>query len=110
MEIEKEELVSFSNARKILEDKGKESKKDLGYEQNNALEHLKKFSKLSMRKSEALFTELGKIKRLKDRHKILIINTLPKDLDDVRILFAHEIISLSEDEKKSILASVKKSI
>jgi len=106
MNVIKEEIVSFVEARKILETRAKE--KELGYEQNNALEYLKKFSKLSMKKANEIFEALGKISKLKDKHKVNIINFLPEDMDDLRILFAHEIINLSEDEKKTILSTVKK--
>jgi DNA-directed RNA polymerase subunit F len=106
MEVIKEKLVTFPEAKKILESKAKE--KELGYEQNNAFEHLKKFSKLSMKKAAEMMKELDKIKKLKDRHKVNIINLLPQDLDDLRILFAHEIITLTEEEKKAILHTVKK--
>ena len=68
MDIIKEEVTTFAEAKKVLENIAKE--KELGYEQNNALEHLKKFSKLSGKKSKELFDALGKITRLKDRHKV----------------------------------------
>jgi len=106
MDIIKEELVSFAKAKKILESKVKE--KELGYEQNNALEYLKKFSKLSGKKVQDLIKELGKVEKLKDRHKVMIVNALPTDADELRVLFAHEIINLSEDNKKIILSIVKK--
>ncbi len=106
MEVISEELVPMSRARKILEDKAKEE--ELGYEQNNALEYLKKFSKLSLKKSEELLKELGKIAKLKDRHKVNIINFLPEDAEDLRILFSNEVVRLTEDDKKAILSAVKK--
>ena len=106
MEVTKEKLVTYAEAKKHLENKAKE--KELGYEQNNALEHLKKFSKLSNKKTQELFEALGKVSKLKEKHKINITNALPEDTDDVRILFAHEIINVSEDERKTIVSIVKK--
>ena len=103
MEIVNEKDVTWAEAKKLLE-----KKKSLGYEQKNALEHLRKFSKLSEKKTNEFMEALGKIEKLKDRHKISIINMLPKDMDDLRVLFANEIITLSEDEKKEILKIVKK--
>ena len=106
MKTKNEELILWSEAKKILENKSKE--KALGYEQKNALEHLKKFSKLSGKATEDMVSKLKDIKRLKDRHIINIINILPKDLDELRILFANEVITLSEEEKKKIISIVKK--
>jgi DNA-directed RNA polymerase subunit F len=106
MKVKEEKFVSWFEAKKILEKKSKE--KELGYEQKNALEFLRKFSKLPAKKIDAMITELSKIERLKEKHIINIIDLLPKDLDDLRILFANEIITLSDDEKKKILSIVKK--
>lgn len=106
MDVVKEEVTTSATARKILEAIAKE--KELGYEQNNALEYLKKFSKISERRSKELIEALGKVSKLKDRHKAMIIDFMPADMDDLRILFAHEIITLSEDDKKEILKVVKK--
>jgi len=61
-----------------------------------------------MKKSNDIIEALGKIVKLKDRHKVMIANSLPEDLDDIRVLFAHEIVNLSEDDKKAILSTVKK--
>ena len=106
MDVIEEKLVSYPEAKKLLEVKAEE--KQLGYEQNNAAEHLKKFAKLSSKKAEEMMEELEKIQKLKDRHKINIVNFLPEDLDQLRILFAHEVVSLTEEEKKSIISIVKK--
>jgi len=106
MKVTDEKLILWSEAKKILENKTKE--KALGYEQKNALEHLKKFHKLSGKVTEEMVNELKDIQKLKDRHVISIVNMMPKDLDELRILFANEIITLSEEEKKKILNIVKK--
>ena len=67
MEIKEEKMITWATARKLLESKEKESKKELGYEQKNALEHLRKFSKLGEKKTKEMLDELGKIERLKER-------------------------------------------
>jgi len=106
MKVTNEKLILWSEAKKILDNKAKE--KALGYEQKNALEHLKKFCKLSGKATEEMINKLKGIERLKDRHIISIVNMLPKDMDELRILFANEIITLSEEEKKKIVTIVKK--
>lgn len=106
MEIINEKPVSVADVKKILEAKAKEKK--LGYEQNNVLEYLKKFCKLSQKDAEQMIKNLGKIEKLKDRHIMTIVNNLPQDLDDLRLLFANERINLSQDEKTKILDIIKK--
>ena len=81
-----------------------------GYEQKNAFEHLSKFCKFPDKKATELLSDLEKLGKLKDRQKIAVLNFLPTNPDQLRMLFAHEIISLSEDEKKKIVNVVKKHV
>src|SRR3989338_2207571 len=108
MEVVKDELITFAEAKRILENREKE--KELGYEQTNALEYLKKFSKLSSKKAQELFEALEKIPKLKEKHKIMVINFMPEEAEDVRILFANEVLNVSEDERKTIASLVKKAL
>jgi len=108
MEVKDEKMILWAEAKKILETKEKDSNKELGYEQNNALDHLRKFSKLNEKKAKDMLEELGKIERLKDRQKMGIVNMLPQDMDDLKVLFANEVVSLSEEDRKKILNIVKK--
>jgi len=106
MDIAEEKYVSWHDAKKIMEKKAKDS--EPGYEQKNALEHLKKFCKLTDKDAKAMREELGKTGKLKDRQIIAVMNMMPKDMDELRVLFANEIVSLTDDQKKEILSVVKK--
>ncbi len=106
MEIKGEKFVSWAEAKKILEKKAKE--RELGYEQKNALEHLRKFSKLNEKAKNDMVEELKKIEKLRGRHIVSIVNMLPQDMDELRLLFANEIVTASDDDKKKILLIVKK--
>ena len=106
MDIKNEKYVTMAEAKQLL--KEKEKTKELGYEQKNALEFLNKFSKLKLKDAKQMFEELKQIQKLKEKHIVSIIDLLPADKDDLRVLFANEIISLSEEEKKKILDIVKK--
>ena len=106
MEIKEESFVSWHDAKRMLEKKAKD--KELGYEQKNALEHLRKFSKITQKAKDDMMTELDKIERLKDKHRVAIVDMLPKDDDDLRIMFSNEIVTVSDEDKKKILSIVKK--
>lgn len=106
MDVKSEKFVSWTDAKKILEKKVKE--KELGYEQKNALEHLRKFSRLTEKDTSEMVEELKKIEKLRERHIVGIVNMLPQDPDELRMLFANEIVTLSDDDKKKILSIVKK--
>jgi DNA-directed RNA polymerase subunit F len=106
MKIESEKFVTWAEVKKVLEKKEKE--KELSYEQKNALDHLRKFSKISEKAANEMTEELGKIERLKERQIVSIINHLPQEMEELRVLFANEVVSISEDEKKKIISIVKK--
>jgi len=105
MEVSDEKAANWIEVKKILMKKEKE--KELGYEQKNALEHLRKFCKLTESKAGKILEELRKIEKLKDKHMVNILNFLPENLDELRILFANERVVLADDEKKKILKIVK---
>jgi len=106
MNIKEEKFVTWSDAKKILEKKSKE--KELGYEQKNALEHLRKFSKIKQKELDSMIDELSKIDRLKPKHIAIVADMLPEDLDQLKIIFQNEVVTLSDDDKKKIISIVKK--
>jgi len=106
MKVESEKFVTWAEVRKALEKKEKE--KELSYEQKNALEHLRKFAKISEKQANEMTQELEKIERLRDRHIVSIINHMPQDLEDLRVLFANETVSISDEDRKKIISIVKK--
>jgi len=107
MKVTEETFITIAEARKILEKK-EATAGELGYEQKNALEHLKRFSKLGIKKTEEMADELKKIEKLKERHIAAIINMLPNSADEVRILFSNEMVELTDEDTKKILGIVKK--
>ncbi len=107
MEIKGEKPVLWSEVKDILEKKEKE--KELGYEQRNAVEHLKKVAVVPLKKAEEMRAELSTITKLKEKHAMAVINFLPKDKDDLLLLFTNENLDLSDEEKKKIIDVVKAS-
>jgi DNA-directed RNA polymerase subunit F len=105
MNVKNEKVVSWAEAKKIISEK--ENNKEFAYEQKNALDHLRKFCKLPEKKYEKLIEDLKNIEKLKDRHIVSIINFLPDNQNDLRVLFANDRLVLTEDDKKKILKIVK---
>ncbi len=108
MKVESEKVIPWVEVKKALEKKEKEKEKELSYEQKNALDHLRKFSKLSEKSVAEMTEELGKIERLKERQIVSIINHMPQELEELRVLFANEVVSPSEEDRKKIISIVKK--
>ncbi|MFH1237547.1 MAG: hypothetical protein V1648_04050 [Candidatus Aenigmatarchaeota archaeon] len=105
MNVKDEKVTSWTDAKKILSES--EKKKELVYEQKNALDHLRKFCKLPDKKYEKIVEELRGIEKLKERHIVTIINFLPDNQNDIRVLFANDRLVLTEDDKKKIIKIIK---
>lgn len=105
MNVKDEKVVSWAEAKKIISDK--EKNKEFAYEQKNALDHLRKFCKLPEKKYEKMIEELRGIEKLKEKHIVSIINFLPENQNDLRVLFANERLVLTDEEKRKILKIVK---
>jgi DNA-directed RNA polymerase subunit F len=105
MELLHEEPITFAEAKEIME---KKNKKNLSYEQNNALEHLSKFTKLSVDKAIKLKKELSQVKKLKAEHVVQICNFLPTTKDELKTILYKDYALFEDSELNTILEIVKK--
>jgi len=105
-EIVREDLITSTEAKDIL--KGRKKEIELGYEQKNALDYLKKYDKLNSKKAKELASKLSEVKRLRERQIISIVNILPQDNDDLRLILEKDYNLLTDEEKSLILESVRK--
>ncbi len=106
METKSEKFVTSYDALRILKRKSKEG--ELNYEQKNALDYLSKYYKAAEKEIKSLVEGIGKMEKLNEKHIVSIVEMMPRDEDDLRLLFANDRIVLSDDEKKKILSVVKK--
>ena len=81
----------------------------LGFRSTKTKEYLKKFSKLEEKKSNELIQKIKAldIPRIKDRQIIKIIDLLPTELDEIRMIFSNETTSISPENMQQILDVVK---
>ncbi|MFH8080838.1 MAG: RNA polymerase Rpb4 family protein [Candidatus Aenigmatarchaeota archaeon] len=105
-EVLKEVLITNAEALSLLEKRSKE--KELTYEQKSALEHLKKYTFLSETEAKEMFQKLSELGKLTERQIITIINLMPKDRDDLRVILDKDYKNFSDEEKDKIIAIVKK--
>jgi DNA-directed RNA polymerase subunit F len=108
MKIEAEQIVPDVEAREILEKRAK--KVELKYGQKNALDVLKKFATANVDNIKALMEQLKSIPRLRDKQITAIVNILPEDKDELRVVLHKEYSDFSEDEINKILETVKKTV
>lgn len=79
---------------------------ELTYEQNLALDHVTKFSKLDEEAAKKLVEELSEI--IKKTQAIKIADIMPEDLADLRLIFAKERGSYKQEDMEKILEIVNK--
>jgi DNA-directed RNA polymerase subunit F len=108
MKILTEETITNAEAKEILENRAKEI--ELKYEQKNALEILRKFVRLDVEKVKKMAEELKKIEKLREKQIVEIINFLPEDRDELRVVLHKEYNSFTQEEIEAILEIVKKYI
>ncbi|TAL47211.1 DNA-directed RNA polymerase subunit F [archaeon] len=106
MNIISEQNITDAEAKDILEAREKEG--EMKYEQNNAVEVLRKFATYPSDKVKVLVAELMKIEKLRDKQIITIANILPEDKDDLRAILQKEYTNFTEDETNLILETVRK--
>ncbi|RMF89701.1 MAG: DNA-directed RNA polymerase subunit F [Methanobacteriota archaeon] len=103
--IHEESPITMAEVAEIL------SKKDSDkiYEQNIALDHLQKFTRLNAKDARALVEEVLKLnEKFKPHHAVKVADLLPEDEGDVKAIFAKERFSLNKEEIKALLDVVAK--
>lgn len=79
---------------------------ELTYEQNLALDHVTKFSKLDEEAAKKLVEELSEL--IKKTQAIKVADIMPEDMADLRLIFAKERGSFKQEDMEKILEIVDK--
>ena len=96
--------IPAAKVKKILEEFSE--KHELSYEQNLTLDHATNLNKLSLEDTEKLIEELEAYVDYKQA--VRIADIVPRDMADLRLIFAKERNSPSPDEMKEILEILEK--
>ncbi len=96
--------ITVAEVKQMLEDLAETH--ELTYEQNLALDHVIKFSKLEAEEAKKLVGELEEL--IKKNQAIKIADIMPEDLADLRLLFAKERGSYKTEDLEKILEIVDK--
>ena len=96
--------IPAAKVKEILEEFSE--KHELSYEQNLTLDHASNLTKLSLEDTEKLIEELEAYVEYKQA--VRIADIVPKDMADLRLIFAKERNAPSNDEMKEILEILEK--
>ena len=76
---------------------------ELNYEQNVTLNHLARFPRFSVEDTEKIIEELESKIGLRHKVAVHIVDLIPQDLSDLRLIFAKEPTQVSKEEMEQIL-------
>ena len=97
----KKEEISGTEVKQTLE--AYSEGYELNYEQNITLNHVSRFPRYSPEDTEKIIEELEDKVGLRHKVAIHIVDLIPKDLSDLRLIFAKEPTQVSKEEMEQIL-------
>ena len=106
MDVVNEEPVTLTEVSQILKKKEKmynDYGLELRYEQRRAMDHASKFQVVGKKDVDQMKKKLAELElNLNPERIVKIIDQMPKNVDDIRAIFAKERFKYSEEELKSI--------
>ncbi|MFC1697579.1 hypothetical protein ACFL1H_04560 [Nanoarchaeota archaeon] len=107
-EIIKEESMNLSQLKVKLADIKKRDK-ELGFRALKTEEYINQLNVLDAKEADELFKKLEKLKipRIKDLHMHKIIDILPVHIEDVKVMFQGYPITITNENLKKIIDTVK---
>ena len=95
------EPISGAEVKKVLEEFSEEN--ELNYEQNITLNHLSRFKRYSVEDAEEIIEKLQDEFNLRPKVAVHIVDLVPQDLADLRLIFAKEPKQIDKEEMEKIL-------
>ena len=95
------EPIPGVEVKEILEEFSEDN--ELNYEQNVTLNHLARFKRYSLEDSQEIITKLQDEFNLRPKVAVHIVDLVPQDLADLRLIFAKEPSKVDNEEMKKIL-------
>lgn len=100
-EVIESEPIPSSKVKEILEEFSKNN--ELNYEQNLTLNHISRFKRYSAEDAEEIFQKLQDEFGLRDKVAAHIVDLVPEDLADMRLIFAKEPTKTTKEDMEKIL-------
>ena len=100
-EVIETEPISGAKVKEVLEEFSEDN--ELNYEQNITLNHLARFKRYSVEDSEEIIEKLQSEFNLRPKVAVHIVDLVPQDLADLRLIFAKEPGQFSKEDMEKIL-------
>jgi DNA-directed RNA polymerase subunit F len=95
------EPISGAKVKEVLEEFSNDN--ELNYEQNLTLNHISRFKRYSVEDSEEIIEKLQSEFNLREKVAVHIVDLVPEDLADLRLIFAKEPGQVSKEDMEKIL-------
>lgn len=100
MEIKNEKPVPAAEARNTM---SKKKDEELAYEQKICMDFLEKNVNMNVTDAREAMKELQEVGRVKPSQAAVLINIMPEEKSDIRLIFSKERTSLSDENMEEIL-------
>ena len=100
-EVIQSEPIPSSEVKKVLEEFAEDN--ELNYEQNLTLNHLARFKRYSPEDAREIFEKLQDEFGLRAKVAAHIVDLVPEDLADMRLIFAKEPTKTTKEDMEKIL-------
>jgi DNA-directed RNA polymerase subunit F len=106
-EIVDEEYLTLAETKEILaaleQERAADEEREMRYELSRAIEHVNRFTTLDPEESQQFVEDLLELEKVDEATAFKIANTMPRDRNELRAIYAQERFSLSGDELDDIL-------
>ena len=97
----KSEPIPGAKVKEVLDEFSENN--ELNYEQNITLNHLARFKRYSLEDTEEIIEKLQSEFNLRPKVAVHIVDLVPQDLADLRLIFAKEPMQIDKEEMEKIL-------
>ena len=95
------EPIPGAKVKDVLEEFSNDN--ELNYEQNVTLNHLARFKRYSVEDAEEIIEKLQSEFNLREKVAVHIVDLIPQDLADLRLIFAKEPGQVDKEDMEKIL-------
>ena len=95
------EPIPGAKVKEVLDEFSNEN--ELNYEQNITLNHLARFKRYSAEDAEEIIEKLKSEFNLREKVAVHIVDLIPEDLADMRLIFAKEPGQFSKEDMEKVL-------
>ena len=101
-EVIESQPIPGSKVKEVLEE-FRENDNELNYEQNITLNHLERFKRFSVEDAEEIVEKLQNEFGIREKVAVHIVDLIPQDLADLRLIFAKEPGQTDKEDMEKIL-------